>query len=268
MTAHRTLVAAVIAVILAGCAHHGVDIDMTPPIIPPAIPQQTLAVVPLNDRSGALVAAVFHDDLKGAIRQTQGFQVIDYGGPWPASCGRPMPGQPVDLRRLVAEIQQVCPSDHTLLYEVTQVSPVRPIRLGVRVMMIRSGDGSVVLDYDGVWEGPVAPPAPIPRGGVVGWFLPPIIPPHDPLSEVSPRILGLRASRDIALMLTGAGAPPPPAPPPVDNGTQQDPGLAPPEFATPDSLVVPSAPAAPLIPPSAPPTTSENLPLPDPGIIE
>ncbi len=265
-----TLFAAAVVIALVGCAHHAVDIEVTPPILPPATPQQTLAVVPLNDRAGAMVTTAFHDDLKAAIRRTQGFQVTDYGGPWPAACARPMPGQPIDLRQLVSEIQRVCPSDHTLLYEVTQMSPIRPLKLGVRVMMIRSADGSVVLDYDGVWEGPVAPPAPIPRGGVLGWFLPPIIPPHDPLSEVSPRILGQTASRDIALMLTGAGAPPPP--PSSPSGGQgslpYDPNNAPPEFLDSTSIGSPEIPEAPVMPPPAPAYTPPKPPLPELGVIE
>ena len=248
------LVAATIMAV--GCAHHAVDIETTPPIVPPAVPQQTLAVVPLNDRSGALVTGAFHDDLKAAIRRTQGFQIIDYGGPWPASCGRPMPGQAVDLRHLVTEIQRVCPSDQTLLYEVTQISAVRPIKLGVRVMMIRSADGAAVLDYDGVWEGPVAPPAPVPRPGLLGWFLPPIIPAHDPLSEVSPRILGQTASRDIALMLTGAGGPSPAPVPDTQTGMPHEAPLLPPQYAAPE------------MPALAPPDAPAEPPLPDIGIIE
>jgi hypothetical protein len=272
VTGKGTFIALIAALALVGCAHHAIDIEVTPPIVPPAVPQQTLAVVPLNNRPGPFVTGAFHDDLKGAIRQTQGFQIIDYGGPWPAACSQPMPGQSIDLRQLVAEIQRVCPSDHTLLYEVTQVSPVRPIRIGVRTVMIRSADGAVVLDYDGVWEGPVAPPTPIPRGGVLGWILPPIVPAHDPLSEVSPRILGQRASRDIALMLTGVGGPQPPPPasagPTGPDGMPQDPAFGPLPLSAPDSMESPILSDAPTMPPLAPPYTPPQPPLPELGVIE
>lgn len=194
-------------VLASGCAHHAVDLDVNPPIVPPAVPQQSLAIVPLNERAaGPMLSGAFHDDLKAAIRRTQVYQVIDYSGPWPAGCSRPTPGEAIDLRMLIADVQKTCPSAFTLLYEVTQITPVKPLKLGVRVMLLRSADGAVVLDYDGVWDAPTGPPAPIPRGGWLGWILPPIVPPHDPITEISPRVLGQTASRDIALMLTNAGS--------------------------------------------------------------
>lgn len=244
----RMLLASCLAVVClaSGCAHHAVDIDVNPPIVPPAMPQQSLAIVPLNERSAApMLSSGFHDDLKAAIRRTQVYQVIDYSGPWPVASSRPMPGEAIDLRLLVTDIQKTCPSAFTLLYEVTQITPVKPLKLGVRVMLIRSADGVVVLDYDGVWDAPTGPPAPIPRGGWFGWILPPIVPPHDPITEISPRVLGQTASRDIALMLMAPASGTSSA-----AGTSSPPQTLPPEW----TIAVPAEPASvPFTPPAITP---------------
>jgi len=263
----RIVFALALAGVLAapGCAHHAVDIDVTPPIVPPAVPQQSLAIVPLNERAAApMLSGGFHDDLKAAIRRTQVYQVIDYSGPWPVAASRPLPGEAIDLRRLVADVQKTCPSAFTLLYEVTQITTVKPLKLGVRVMLLRTADGVVVLDYDGVWDAPAGPPPPIPREGWLGWLLPPIIPPHDPISEISPRSLGQTASRDIALMLTNPASPAGvmtasgPAGPPANDPQEW------PEWST----SVPAGPPAQSMmfePPTAPPPLAAP---PAPGIPE
>ena len=191
--------------LLAGCLHHAFVTVEPPPRNPPPPRQSTLALVPLNDQnSPPFSTGFFHEALTAAIRRTEGFQVLDYTGPWPDTCRRPFPGSAVDLRLLVTDIQRTCPSELVAMYEVTQLKTVRPMRIGLRVVLVRTSDNAALLDYDGVWDGPDGPPAPIPRPGLLRYLLPPVALPHDPLDEISPQRLSERAARDVAGFLGNA----------------------------------------------------------------
>lgn len=191
--------------LLAGCLHHAFMTVEPPPRNPPPPRQATLALVPLNDQNAPQFSTgFFHEALTAAIRRTEGFQVLDYTGPWPDACRRPFPGTAVDLRLLVADIQRTCPSELVAMYEVTQLKTVRPMRIGLRVVLVRTSDNAALLDYDGVWDGPDGPPDPIPRPGLLRYLLPPVALPHDPLDEISPQRLSERAARDVAGFLGNA----------------------------------------------------------------
>jgi hypothetical protein len=253
---------------LEGCVHPPVVVIETPPILPPAQPQQTVMIVPLSSTFKPYpMAGMFHEDLKAALRRTQCFQILDAGAPWPTSCTRPRPGDPIDLRQVAADLQRRCPSTYSILYEITQLTSVRPMKFGVRVLVIRTADGSAVVDYDGVWDAPTGPPPPPRRTGFLWWAKCEPIVAYDPLMEVSPRILGQTAARDIALMLSMAdhsqwatancAAPsgfiisnPVPTPPVESTATE---GTVVPEPPSPPPAELPASTVPPPAPPALPP---------------